>query len=58
MNLIPHKTYRCVFCGERMAGSKFVTHAIEHHQSATHAITPPDAKTWNDMRHRPQSSQE
>lgn len=31
--LIPHKTYRCVFCGLRMPGSKFVEHA-KTHQSA------------------------
>lgn len=49
MNLIPDKTYRCVFCELRMAGSKFVEHAKEHHHGAVHAITPPDAKTWNEQ---------
>lgn len=34
MKLIPNKTYRCVFCGLRMAGSKFVEHAKAHARPA------------------------
>lgn len=57
-DLIPNKTYRCVFCGERMAGSKFVEHA-KAHAGVVHAITPPDAKTWNELeRNEPQRGEQ
>lgn len=49
MDLIAEKTYRCVFCGQRVAGGRFVEHAKQHHHGAVHAITPPDGKTWNEL---------